>query len=54
MTGVTSSSVSTRSPITIAASPIRLKATHEPSASAGLSRTPPAVTCKSVRGRLTL
>src|SRR5205085_8480387 len=54
ITGITSSSVSTRSPITIVSLPIFLKATHEPSASAGLTATPPTVTCKSLRGRLTL
>src|ERR1043166_1961032 len=53
-TGVTSSSVSTRSPITIVMSPVFLKATHEPRASAGLSSIPPTVTFKSLRGRLTL
>src|SRR6266542_2945982 len=34
--------------------PAFLKATHEPSASGALTCTPPTVTCKSLRGKLTL
>ncbi len=40
MTGLISSWVKTRSPITIASSPIARKASHDPSASAGLMSTP--------------
>src|SRR5581483_2843879 len=54
ITGVTSSSDKTRSPITIASLPIFLNATHPPSASAGFSSTPFTVTCMSPRGRLNL
>jgi hypothetical protein len=48
MTGAISSSVSTRSPITIAFWPIGSKTTQEPSAKVGFSATPSRLTCKSV------
>ena len=51
ITGPTSSSVSTKSPITIVSAAIFLKATHEPSANVGLTSTSPTFTCKSVRGK---
>src|SRR6266542_4018612 len=54
ITGVTSSSVSTRSPITHVISPVFLNATHEPRARACLSSIPETTTFRSLRGKLTL
>src|ERR1700704_2733096 len=51
ITGSTSSSVSTRSPMTIEEGPFLPKATHEPKASPALISTPSSETCKSLRGR---
>src|SRR5882724_10343682 len=51
ITGSTSSSVSTRSPMTIEDGPFLPKATHEPKASPALISTPSSETCKSLRGR---
>jgi len=53
MTGLTSSIVSTRSPMTIPWSPIVSNASQPPKAKPGLSSTPSSVTFRSVRGRLT-
>ena len=53
MTGLTSSLVRTRSPMTMASSPIFWNASHEPSANPALSSTPSSVTLRSVRGRPT-
>src|SRR5579872_52839 len=53
MTGLTSSSVSTRSPITIACSPTAEKASQPPSAKPDLMSTPSSVTLRSVRGKPT-
>src|SRR5215471_2919298 len=50
ITGSTSSSARTRSPITMESLPGLLKATHEPRASAGLTSTPATVTFISPRG----
>src|SRR5213592_420517 len=50
-TGPTSPSSSTRSPITMASLSVTcLNATHEPSASAGFTATPPMATWRSLRG----
>src|SRR5215212_10004090 len=55
ITGVTSDSSSTRSPIAITwPPPISLNAAHDPSASAGLIATPSSVTARSPRGKLTV
>ena len=52
MTGPTSASVKTRSPMTMVWSLISWKASQEPSASAGLIAIPSSVTLRSGRGRL--
>src|SRR5678816_3819224 len=52
MTGVISSSVSTRSPIATTPPVTAFIATHPPSANAGLIDTPATVTCRSLRGKL--
>jgi len=53
ITGSTSSSVSTRSPITIASSPIGANATQEPSAKVGFKSMSPNSTCRPLRGNPT-
>src|ERR1035437_671299 len=50
MTGSTSSSVRTKSPMTIAPPPSRLNAAHEPNARLGLISTPSSMTWRSFRG----
>src|SRR4051812_32940123 len=50
ITGLTSSAVSTRSPITMAVPPWLRNASQLPSAKPGLIATPSTVTCRSVRG----
>src|SRR5580704_9856770 len=52
-TALTSSAVNTRSPMTIAWSPIFWNASQDPSASAGLISTPSSTTLRSLRGRPT-
>ena len=55
MTGATSLSSSTRSPMAMASPPpaaVALNATHEPSASAGFTSTSATATCRSARGKL--
>src|SRR6478672_13449523 len=55
MTSPTSLSVNTRSPMTSAApDDVILNAVHEPSANAGFRVTDPALTVRSVRGKLNL
>src|SRR5438045_2684923 len=54
MTGLTSDSSRTRSPMAMAWPRLSLKATHDPRASAGFTVTPPAVTVRSPRGNETL
>src|SRR5580765_7043476 len=53
ITGETSVSMRTRSPMTIASlAPVRLNATHDPSANAGRILIPSTVTLRSLRGKL--
>ena len=54
ITGLTCSSSSTRSPITIVRVPARWKDAHEVRPSGGVIRTPAAVTARSERGTETL
>ena len=53
MTGLTSSMVSTKSPIAMPLSPIFSNASQLPSAKPAFSSTPSSVTFRSVRGRPT-
>ena len=54
ITGFTSPSSSTKSPITIALSSVPRNAAHEPSARPALIARPRTETCKSLRGKPTL